>query len=66
MSPADSYRLSTPEHVPEDTKTRTEETKMARAEPEFPSVPRNLREIRGETSNISSKVLEYKYTRYIY
>ena len=49
-----------------DTRTRTEEMKTARAELEFPSVPRNLREIRGETSNISSKVVEYKYTEYIY
>ena len=32
--------------IPEDTRTRTEETKMAGAEPEIPSVPKNLREIR--------------------
>ena len=45
-SPADSYRLSSPERVPEDTKLRTEETKMAGAELEIPSVPKNLRERR--------------------
>ena len=65
-NPVDSYRLSSPERVLGDTRTRTEETKTARAEPEFLSVPRNLREIRSETSNISSKVVEYKYMEYIY
>ena len=32
----------------------------------FRAFQRNLREIQGETSNISSKVVEYKYTKYIY
>ena len=45
-SPADSYRLSSPECVPEDTRSRTEETKTAGAEPEDPSVPKNLRQRR--------------------
>ena len=44
-SPADSYRLSSPEHVPEDMKSRTEETKMAGAKPEDLSIPKNLRQI---------------------
>ena len=48
-SPADSYQLSTPERVPEETSSRAEETKTAGAEPENPSVPKNLRQIRGRS-----------------
>ena len=41
---------------------------LRRPEPNwsFRAFQRNLREIQGETSNISSEVLEYKYTKYIY
>ena len=41
---------------------------LRRPEPNrsFRAFRRNLRERRGEISNISSGVLEYKYTRYIY
>ena len=46
LSPADSYQLSSPKRVLEDTRTRTEETKTARAKPEIPSILKNLREIR--------------------
>ena len=49
LSPADSYRLSSPERVPEDTRLRTEETKTAGAEPEDLSVPKNLRQRRGRS-----------------
>ena len=49
LSLVDSYRLSSPEHVPEDMKSRTEETKTARAELEDLSVPKNLRQIRGRS-----------------
>ena len=66
-SPADSYRLSTTERVPEETKSRTEEAKDGRSRAggsERSEEPQT--ETRGEVSNISSEVVKYKYTKYIY
>ena len=45
-SPADSYRLSSPERVPERRERNKRRLKTAGAEPEFPSVPKNLRQRR--------------------
>ena len=46
-SPADSYRLSTTERVPEERIQEQRRYKTAGAEPEDPSVPKNLRQRRG-------------------
>ena len=46
-SPAGSYRLPTPERVPEERVREQRRQETAGAEPEDPSVPKNLREIRG-------------------
>ena len=65
-SPADSYQLSSPECVLE--KRDRDQRRLRRPEPNqsFWAFRRNLRERRGETSNISSKVCSYEYRRYIY
>ena len=54
MSPVDSYRLSTPERMPEDMKTRTEETKMARAKLELQAFWGTSDRDERRISNISS------------
>ena len=46
-SPADSYRLSSPERVLERRERDKRRLKTAGAESEFPSVPKNLRQRRG-------------------
>ena len=58
-SPAGSYRLPTPERVPEETSLRAEETKDGRSRAggsEHSEEPQT--ETRGELSNISSEVIE--------
>ena len=42
-SPADSYQLSLPEYTLEEQVLEQRRSKTARAEPEFPSVLKNLR-----------------------
>ena len=57
-SPAGSYRLPTPERVPEGTRSRAEETKDGRSRAggsERSEEPQT--KMRGELSNISSEVV---------
>ena len=58
---ADSYRLPTPECMPERTRSRVEKEQDSWSQAggsECSEEPQ--KETRGETSNISSKVVEYK------
>ena len=49
-SPVDSYWLSSPERVPEERRLEQRRYKTAGAEPEDPSVPKNLRQRRGRSN----------------
>ena len=51
-SPVGSYQLPTPEHVPEERVREQRRLEMAGAEPEDPSIPRNLRQRREENQVI--------------